>query len=92
MNIMIVPGLKRIMPNPARKEGKMEYPQLKATLYKKINEWIEENCDSDEWGETRVFVGIETGEHMTNAAYAVFLGIVEAQKYGRQEGFFNDNT
>ena len=68
----------------------MEYPQLKASLYKKIEEWIDENCESDECQDSGMYWGTETAEHMTTAALAVFSGAADCLRYAEQEEVFKD--
>ena len=59
---------------------------LYAYLEAVIENWINDNCEEENWPE--VIVGRETGQHMAKAAAAVFDGICEAEKYAEDEGYF----
>ena len=61
----------------------MKHPYLQASLRDHIQAWADKMCESDEAQQSEIYWGNETVEHMTTAAFAVFLGIAEAQKYER---------
>ena len=61
---------------------------LKNELQKKIEEFINEQCESDEWVQTGIHVSAETVGEMTNAAWSVFKGIYTALEYAKKEGVF----
>jgi hypothetical protein len=53
-------------------------------LQQKIQEWVDEHCEENEW--PGIFVGNETIEHMTKAASSVFDACLEAEEYCRKNG------
>lgn len=59
-------------------------PKLKAELYKVIDEWIQRECEKDNW--PNIIIGDKTSELMTDAATSVFDAMLESQQYMRREG------
>jgi NAD(P)H-hydrate repair Nnr-like enzyme with NAD(P)H-hydrate epimerase domain len=59
---------------------------LMAKLEEKIQEWADDNCESDAWPR---WTGMDTILLMTEAARAVFDAVMEAQEYAIREGFLS---
>jgi hypothetical protein len=47
---------------------------LKAKLYKALNDWMDNNCDTEDW--TEAFMGNETADLMAESASSVFDAVV----------------
>ena len=58
--------------------------RLLSELEKKINEWITDNCEEDDWMDGLIHPSLE--QQMASAAYAVFAASVDAQKYAEKQG------
>lgn len=56
---------------------------LKFELAIAIQKWIDEQCEEDEWGATGIIFPSESVHRMTDAAFAVFATIYEAQRYAQ---------
>ena len=65
-------------------------PNLKATLHKAIETWIEDHCEDREWEALDVVFGRRLAECMTDGAAAVFDGIVDSQGYAVAEGYLKE--
>ena len=59
---------------------------LKATLHNAMEEWMNDNCNTDNW--PNMYVGDKTSDLMAEAAASVFDAVEEIQVYGKEEGFF----
>ena len=57
---------------------------LKASLIKKISEWMDDNCDKTEWPS--VYLHPESDTQMADAAYAVFKAMYQSQAYAEEQG------
>lgn len=57
--------------------------RLLAELEKKINEFITENCDQDDWMDGLVHPNLE--RQMASAAYSVFAASNDAQNYAKEQ-------
>lgn len=57
--------------------------RLLAELEKKMNEFITENCDSDDWMDGLVHPALE--RQMASAAYSVFAASNDAQNYAKEQ-------
>ena len=60
---------------------------LKAELIKKIQEWADENCESN-WPD--VIVHDDFTSDMADSAFAVFKSMVKSQKYCLQQGYLKN--
>ena len=60
--------------------------KLKGRLVQKIEEWMNENCESDEWQETNHYTHNTLKNEMVNAAESVFDATVNYQIWAEQEG------
>jgi hypothetical protein len=58
---------------------------LQAKLEKKIQEWADDNCESDAWPDG--YTGADTVILMAEAACAVFDAAMKVQEYTIREGF-----
>lgn len=58
---------------------------LRNELIKAMQEWIEDNCDSDDWGSTAIVIHSEMSVHMAEAAFSVFQAANKSQQYLREE-------
>jgi hypothetical protein len=63
----------------------MENSKLKAALVEKIQEWADENCESN-W--PYVIVHDDFTEDMANSAFAVFQAMAKSQQYCIKAGYF----
>ena len=64
------------------------HPKLKAELHRKIEEFVNENCEEEEWAEyDNVWYPPEMQRLMTDAAEVVFDSIIATSRYAMQEGF-----
>ena len=59
---------------------------LYAALVKKIQEWIDDGCDADDF--PAVVIGDRTVDLMASAARNVFEACEESQEYGERQGLF----
>lgn len=57
--------------------------RLLAGLEKKMNEWITENCEEDDWPNALVHPALE--RQMASSAYSVFAACAEGQEYAEQQ-------
>jgi hypothetical protein len=57
---------------------------LMAKLEEKIQQWADDNCESDTWPDG--WTGGDTVLLMTEAARAVFDAVMEAQEHAIREG------
>jgi hypothetical protein len=62
--------------------------KLYAGLVEKIQKWSDENCEEDWWPE--IVIGNDTVEMMAKSAACVFDACVESQRFGKEEGLFED--
>jgi len=53
--------------------------RLEATLLEKINQWVDENCDADDWSEG--WFAPETPDRMAQAAMLIFLSSRDGQRF-----------
>lgn len=60
---------------------------LKHRLAQAIQNWINEECEEPEWGKTEILFPDESVQRMTEAAFAVFATIYEAQRFAIREGY-----
>lgn len=58
---------------------------LKGRLIQKIEEWMNENCESDEWEETDHYVHTTLKNEMGNAAESVYDATVNYQIWAKEE-------
>jgi len=56
---------------------------LKQELERKIQEWMDDNSDKEEWPAAKM--GEKTADLMAAAAISVFDAVVEAQKHAARE-------
>ena len=57
--------------------------RLLAELEKKMNEWVTENYEADDWMDGFVHDALES--QMASAAYSVFSACSDGQKYMKQQ-------
>ena len=57
--------------------------RLLSELEKKINEWITENCDADDWISELVHPNMK--RQMASAAYSVFAATQDGQEYAKEQ-------
>lgn len=57
--------------------------RLLAELEKKVNEWVTENCETDDWPNGYVHPALE--RQMASAAYSVFAACNDGQEYANQQ-------
>jgi hypothetical protein len=62
--------------------------RLKDYLQNKIQQFLDENCEADDWPD--IIIGQDTVMYMTEAAANVFDGILESQRYGIKTGYFKE--
>lgn len=60
--------------------------ELKPGLTAAIERWTELVCESDAWEALNIYVGDNLSALMSDAAFAVLGGIVDAHNYLRKEG------
>lgn len=56
--------------------------KLKASLAKKISEWVDENCEEKEWPS--FYIHDEGDALMTDAAYSVFMAMYQSQAFAKE--------
>jgi len=61
---------------------------LKEKLYVVINDWMNNNCQTEDW--PNIFVGDKTSKLMTKAAASVFDAVEEVQVYCEKEGYLKE--
>lgn len=60
---------------------------LKYRLAQAIQDWVDEQCEEPEWGNTGIIFPPEATHRMAEAAFAVFATIYEAQRFAIDEGY-----
>lgn len=60
---------------------------LKFELSEVIQKWVNDQCEFEEWSETKILFPHESVHRMTEAAFAVFATIYEAQRFAIDEGY-----
>ncbi len=62
--------------------------RLRAELDKKLQEWIDEQCSSDDW--PRIWLHADMSEDMGDAAADLFDTVDINQGWLRREGYLSD--
>lgn len=58
--------------------------ELTVSLTKAIDQWLDEECQNDDWEKLDSFVGQDLCRQMATAAMAVLAGVVDVQEYMRE--------
>lgn len=65
------------------------HAKLYADLQQKIQEWVDEHCEENEWPD--IIIGNKTVDCMTKVAASVFDACQESQEYAKREGYFDND-
>ena len=57
--------------------------EIKASLEKYIDDWIESNAEDESWNWANYWYDERLAERMAEAAYAVFMAAREAQAFAK---------
>lgn len=68
----------------------MESFELKASLQKSLQEWMDNNCEDNAWAALDFYCHPELSQRMAEASYAVLLASSENQHYAKLEGAFKE--
>jgi len=68
----------------------MESFELKSSLQKALQKWMDSACEDDEWYDLDFFCQPTLAQRMAEASYAVLLASAENQHYAKFEGVFEE--
>lgn len=61
--------------------------KLKQSLAETIEKWLNDSCESDEYGETGIIIHDEMSSNMGEAAWNVFYASYKSQQYRKNGGY-----